>query len=391
MEKRIKEVKKEDIIKKKVSNKKYKMSKDITILGITIFITMLIGIFIGTSSTYLFLQNTDILNFGTSEEEEESTNVLVTDDEKLVIGVVDDNKDSVVSIAVSEVTFTVEEGIVDNTDNIGTGFVVDKNGLIITNQHVVSNINSDYKVITSSGEEYDVVKIVRDDINDIALLKVDATDLIPVKLGNSENIVVGQTVVAIGTPLGNYAGTVTTGIISGLDRSVTTGASWFGESKKDYENVIQTDAAVNPGNSGGPLLNTRGEVIGINFATTTNADNISFALPINVVKNRIEEYRTYGKFIKPYLGVTYQVISEYLASYYSDIEPGVLIVRVDPLSPAYDAGLRKGDIITEIDEESVVDSFTTVLAKYKPGDEIKVTYSRDGDIATVSIVLAEAD
>jgi len=305
--------------------------------------------------------------------------------------VVNDSKDSVVSIAVSEVTFTIEEGVVDRTNNIGTGFVVDESGLIITNQHVVSNINSDYKIITSSGDEYDVVKIVRDDVNDIALIKVDATDLSPIDFGDSENIVVGQTVIAIGTPLGDYAGTVTTGVISGLERSVTTGASWFGETSKDYENVIQTDAAVNPGNSGGPLLNTMGEVIGINFATTTNADNISFALPINVVKNRVEEYITYGKFIKPYLGVTYQVISEYLASYYSDIEPGVLIIRVDPTGPAYDAGLRKGDIITKIDEESVVDSFTTVLAKYKPGDEIVVTYNREGEISDVDIVLEEAD
>ena len=118
---------------------------------------------------------------------------------------------------------------------------------------------------------------------------------------------------------------------------------------------------------------------------------IFFALPINVVKNRVEEYRTYGKFIKPYLGVTYQVISEYLASYYFDIEPGVLIIRVDSTGPAYDAGLRKGDIITKIDDESVVDSFTTVLAKYKPGDEIVVTYSRNGELSTVDIILEEAD
>ncbi len=387
MEKKVEDVKE----KKKISTKKSKMSKDIIMLGITIFITMLIGIFIGTSSTYLFLQNTDILNFGTEEEEDSNVNILVTDAEKLIIGVVNDSKDSVVSIAVSEVTFTIEEGVVDRTNNIGTGFVVDESGLIITNQHVVSNINSDYKIITSSGDEYDVVKIVRDDVNDIALIKVDATDLSPIDFGDSENIVVGQTVIAIGTPLGDYAGTVTTGVISGLERSVTTGASWFGETSKDYENVIQTDAAVNPGNSGGPLLNTMGEVIGINFATTTNADNISFALPINVVKNRVEEYITYGKFIKPYLGVTYQVISEYLASYYSDIEPGVLIIRVDPTGPAYDAGLRKGDIITKIDEESVVDSFTTVLAKYKPGDEIVVTYNREGEISDVDIVLEEAD
>ena len=387
-EKEVKKVEEKKVSKEKVSKKKCKLGKDVVILIITIFVTILIGIFIGTSSTYLFLKNTDLLNFDT---EENSTNILVTDDEKVIIDVVDNAKDSVVSIAVSEVSFSVDEGVIDNTANIGTGFIVDEGGLIITNQHVVSDTEADYKVITSSGDEYDVVKIVRDDINDIALLKIDATDLVPVTLGDSDTIVVGQTVIAIGTPLGDYAGTVTTGIISGLERSVTTGAAWFGQTTKDYENVIQTDAAVNPGNSGGPLLNTSGEVIGINFATTTNADNISFALPVNVVKDRVEEYRTYGKFIKAYLGVTYQLISEYLASYYSDVEAGVLIVRVDPLSPAYEAGLRKGDIITKIDDVSVVDSFSTVIGKYKPGDEISIDYSTGGESKSVTVVLAEAD
>ena len=376
--------------KPKKEKKRLKLGKNVIVLICTVFVTILIGIFIGTTSTYLFLKNTDLLNFEETEEES-SGDVLVTDDEKLIIDVVEDSKDSVVSIAISELTFSVEEGIVDTTDNIGTGFVVDKGGLIITNQHVVSDTTADYKVITSSGEEYDVVKIVRDNVNDIALIKVDAEDLTPIELGDSENIVVGQTVIAIGTPLGDYSGTVTTGVISGLDRSVTTGASWFGDTAKDYENVIQTDAAVNPGNSGGPLLNTNGKVIGINFATTTNADNISFALPINVVKSRIEEYRTYGKFVKPYLGITYQIVSEYVAAYYSDVVAGVLILRVDPTSPAYDVGLKKGDIITHMDDESVVGSFSAVIDQYDPGDEVKITYYRDGESSHVNVTLAEAD
>jgi serine protease Do len=376
--------------KPKKEKKRLKIDKNVIVLICTVFVTILIGIFIGTTSTYLFLRNTDLLNFEEAEEEG-SEDVLVTDDEKLIIDVVEDSKDSVVSIAISELTFSVEEGIVDTTDNIGTGFVVDKGGLIITNQHVVSDTTADYKVITSSGDEYDVVKIVRDNVNDIALIKVDAEDLTPIELGDSENIVVGQTVIAIGTPLGDYSGTVTTGVISGLDRSVTTGASWFGDTAKDYENVIQTDAAVNPGNSGGPLLNTSGKVIGINFATTTNADNISFALPINIVKSRIEEYRTYGKFVKPYLGITYQIVSEYVAAYYSDVVAGVLILRVDPTSPAYDVGLKKGDIITHMDDESVVGSFSTVIDQYDPGDEVKITYYRDGESSHVNVTLAEAD
>lgn len=383
---------KKEVNTEKKKKKDYKFDGNTKILIFTVLTTMIVGIFVGTSSTYLLFKSTNLFGLEQGESsEDDDKDILVTDDEALIIDVVDGVKDSVVSIAVSELSFSVEEGVVDSIDNIGTGFIVDESGLIITNQHVVSDVNSDYKVITSDGSEYDVVKIVRDDVNDIALVKIEATELVPIDLGNSDKIVVGQTVIAIGTPLGDYAGTVTTGVISGLDRSVTTGSSWFGETAKDYENVIQTDAAVNPGNSGGPLLNTAGEVIGINFATTTNADNISFALPINIVKNRIEEYRTYGKFIKPYMGISYQVISEYMAYYYADLVPGVFLVRIDTEGPAYEAGLKKGDIITEINGESVVDSFASVLDKYSPGEEIEVQYVREGETGIVKLVLAEAD
>jgi serine protease Do len=134
--------------------------------------------------------------------------------------------------------------------------------------------------------------------------------LATLQLGNSDSLKPGQLVIAIGTPLGEYAGSVTTGVVSGLNRSVTAGSQGFWGIAKTYEDVIQTDAAVNPGNSGGPLLNSSGEVIGVNFATTSVAENISFALPANFVSRRLDEYRKYGKFMKPYLGVEYQMISE---------------------------------------------------------------------------------
>ena len=220
----------------------------------------------------------------TETETQPTAVITVTDDENVVINVVKQSTPSVVSIAISQVTLKRGQGLVDEVSNIGTGFVVDPNGIIVTNQHVVSDTTAKYKVITSDGAEYETVEILRDDGNDVALLKVDAKNLKALKLGNSDNLAVGQTVIAIGTPLGEYAGSVTTGVISGLGRSVTASSGWFDSTTKVYENVVQTDAAVNPGNSGGPLINTQGEVIGINFATTANADNISFALPINVVK-----------------------------------------------------------------------------------------------------------
>jgi serine protease Do len=306
---------------------------------------------------------------------------------------VQDATPSVVSIAVSKLALTQNQGLVDRSSNIGTGFVVDKDGIIITNQHVVSDTTAEYKVVTQEGEEYDVVEVIRDDLNDIAIVKIEPKDgeLKAVSLGDSDNLLVGQSVIAIGTPLGQYAGSVTTGIISGLERSVTAGTGWFGTTSKTYEDVIQTDAAVNPGNSGGPLLNSQGEVIGINFATTSNADNISFAIPINKVKNRLDEYRTYGKFIRPYLGVTYQMISEYEALYYSDVVAGALILRVDPTSPAYKGGLKRGDIITQFEDTQVNKSLGEIIQQYEVGQKIDIKVMREGKEETLEVTLAEMD
>jgi serine protease Do len=261
----------------------------------------------------------------------------------------------------------------------------------VTNQHVVSDTDATYVVITVDGEEYEVTDIERDNNNDIAVLKIDAQELKALTLGDSDSLAVGQTVITIGTPLGEYVGSVTTGIISGLDRDVTASTGWFGSTAKTYENVIQTDAAVNPGNSGGPLLNSSGEVIGINFATTSNADNISFALPINLVKERVDEYRTFGKFIKPYLGVSYQMISEYQALYYDNVVAGALIVRVDPYGPAKDAGLERGDIITEFAGEEVDQSLANMISSHEVGEEIELKVWNDGDERTLKVTLEEQD
>jgi len=299
--------------------------------------------------------------------------------------------DAVVSIAVSKVEFAPDQGIVDSFSNIGSGFIVDPSGMIITNQHVVSDESSDYQVITNDGREYPVVKILHDDINDIALLKIEAENLVALPLGNSDNLLPGQLVIAIGTPLGEYAGSVTTGVISGLNRSVSATAQGFWGMAKTYEDVIQTDAAVNPGNSGGPLLNSSGEVIGVNFATTSVADNISFALPVNNVKNRIDEYRKYGKFLKPYLGIEYQMISDSQARYYENVVAGALIRRIVPESPAEDAGLERLDIIMEIGGKSVVDSFASVIQEYGVGEEIELKVYRDGEELTLKATLGEMD
>lgn len=367
--------------------------KDPKKAGVVAFVTMLVvtSLFIGSIITLV------VFNFLTFEEspetveEETSIETVVTQEENAIIQVVENAGGSVVSIAITQLSFQPEEGVVDQSSNIGTGFIVDSNGIIVTNQHVVSDPEADYMIITQDGQEYDVLDIARDNTNDVAVLKIDATELEALNLGNSDSLVVGQTVIAIGTPLGAYSGSVTTGVVSGLNRDVTASTGWFGSTAKIYEDVIQTDAAVNPGNSGGPLLNTAGEVIGVNFATTSGADNISFALPVNLVKNRVEEYRTYGKFIKPYLGVSYQMISEYEAMYYEDVVAGALIVRVDPYGPAQDAGIERGDIIIEFSEDTVNASLANIISNYEVGEEVEIKLWNSGNERTVTVTLVEQD
>jgi len=355
-------------------------------LGIIICVLLAIIFF---TKYFEFTQKETEIETGTNSQP--TPVITVTDDENVVINVVKQSTPSVVSIAISQVTLKRGQGLVDEVSNIGTGFVVDPNGIIVTNQHVVSDTTAKYKVITSDGVEYETVEILRDDGNDVALLKIDAKDLKALKLGDSDNLAVGQTVIAIGTPLGEYAGSVTTGVISGLGRSVTASSGWFGSTTKVYENVIQTDAAVNPGNSGGPLINTQGEVIGINFATTANADNISFALPINIVKQRLEEYRTYGKFIKPYIGISYQMISEYEALYYTDVVAGALVMNVDPNGPAAKADIKRGDIITKVNEKELEQSLAYEIQSHKVGEEITLEVWREGKTFTVKVTLAQAE
>lgn len=174
--------------------------------------------------------------------------------------------------------------------NIGSGFIVGANGLVATNKHVVGDTGITYSVITNDKKEYAVEKIYKDSGNDVAILKIKATGLKMIDLGESTNLKLGQTVIAIGTPLGEFTNTVTTGIISGLGRGITTGSNYSGYVER-LENVIQTDAAINPGNSGGPLLNSSGQVIGINTAIVQSGQNIGFAIPVNVIKSFLSQVK----------------------------------------------------------------------------------------------------
>lgn len=275
--------------------------------------------------------------------------------------------------------------------DIGSGFVVSSDGLIVTNKHVVSDTSATYKVVTKDDKEYEVKQIDRDPSNDIAILKIDASGLQPVNLGDSDNLKVGQFAIAIGTALGEFRHTVTTGVISGLGRGITAGSPYEGYVEQ-LDNVIQTDAAINPGNSGGPLLNSAGQVIGVNVAIAQGAQNIGFAIPVNILKSGLEQFSSNGKFeAKPFLGVRHSTVTRKDAIL-NDLPEGAYIESVESGSPAESAGIQEGDIITTIDGNKINEDnqLADVIASKKVGDQIRITVWRDDKTLDLLATLAES-
>lgn len=278
---------------------------------------------------------------------------------------------------------------------IGSGFIVTNNGMIVTNKHVVSDTTMTYQVVTSDGKKYSVKNIYRDPLNDVALLKIDPNQnsgekLAPLTLGDSSNLQVGQYVIAIGTALGELRNTVTTGVVSGLGRGITAGSPYEG-SVEQLNNVIQTDAAINPGNSGGPLFNSSGQVIGVNTAVSQNGQNIGFAIPINVIKDSLQNFQQNGQIKRPFLGVSYTMLSKDLAVL-NNLPVGAYIQDVQQGSPADNAGVQQGDVIVKIDGQQINDNNTpaAVIAKDKVGQTITITISRDSKNQDMQVTLVAA-
>lgn len=271
--------------------------------------------------------------------------------------------------------------------DIGSGFVISADGLIVTNKHVVSVPDAKYRVITKDDKSYDVVKIYRDPDNDLAIVKINTTGLTPIELGDSDKIKVGQMAIAIGTALGEFRNTVTVGVISGVGRGITASGPFDGTAEK-LDNVIQTDAAINPGNSGGPLLNSAGQVIGVNTAVSAEGQSIGFALPINVVKEAVNNFNTTGQFNRPFLGVEYRMISRQMAVL-NEIPEGAYIMDVVDGSPAANAGVQAEDIITRIngDKVTTTNDLAKIIGKKKVGDTVSLTIWRDGKEISLSMTL----
>lgn len=278
----------------------------------------------------------------------------------------------------------------------GTGFIVSADGLIITNKHVVSDIAAEYTALFNDGRKKTAKVIARDPIQDLAVLKIEGTGYPFLRLGDSSQVKIGQTAIAIGNALGEFRNTVSVGIVSGLQRSVVASGAPTGPEM--LQELIQTDAAINPGNSGGPLLNIRGEVIGINTAIAQGAENIGFAIPGNKAKRDLENVQKQGKIVYPFLGVRYITVTKDLAEREKlGKDYGALIARgesepaIASASPAAKASLKESDIILEINGEIVNQDnlLSSLIQKYQVGDEVTLKVFRDGKEMEVRVKLEE--
>lgn len=303
--------------------------------------------------------------------------------------------ESVVSIVTSTKT-TNFFGQSYDASAAGTGIIVSEDGYIITNKHVINGA-SEINVVLADGTTYEGVKVVATDpLNDVSFLKIEnVTDLKPATLGNSKTITVGQQVIAIGNALGQYQNTVTVGIISGTGRSVTASDS-SGYNAETLSDMIQTDAAINSGNSGGPLVNGAGEVIGINTATSTSAENMGFAIPISAVKGMLQQLTETGKAERTYLGVySVEITPEIAKAYNLPVSSGAYLYSSSNYSaiikdsPASKAGLKDKDIITAVNGEKigVAGSLASLIGEYKPGDTVQLTVFREGKETAVKVTL----
>jgi serine protease Do len=282
----------------------------------------------------------------------------------------------------------------------GSGVIVSSDGYIITSNHVVADEEACYSVVVEPTQRYETQIMSRDPINDIAILKIqDKVGCLPyLPLGDSDNIKLGEWVIAVGNPLGEFHDTVSAGIISGLSRFITAYNSMAKETAR-LKGLIQTDAAINPGNSGGPLINMKGEIIGINTAVVAGSQNLGFAIPINYAKRDLEEVQKYGKVKRPFLGIRYITLSKEMSEQNRlPVSQGALIIRerlgeeaIISKSAADKAGLKEFDIITAVNNEEVTEKnpLANMIQKFNLGDIVALRVIRGEEEMVLKIELEE--
>ena len=323
-------------------------------------------------------------------EPEQQTGAMTSIDGNVVQGIYELAKKQVVGIT-SEITYTNFFGQISAASVSGTGFIISDDGYIITNNHVIENARQggyDVSVLTYDGTEYTAEIVGYDEANDIAVLKIDATGLTPVTMGSADDIVVGNAVYPVGNPLGELNFTMTSGIISATDRTITT------DTDSVPINMFQFDAAVNSGNSGGPVYDAEGEVIGVVTAKTsaTGVEGLGFAIPIEDASHIADQLIEYGYVVdRATMGVSAYTVPESVADRYGMV-PGAYVTNVVENSPAAEAGIQERDIITAVDDKTVAGSteLTAIVRGYSVGDTAQITLWRNGETMTVPVTFGES-
>ncbi len=280
----------------------------------------------------------------------------------------------------------------------GTAFFISSDGLLMTNKHVVSDEHADYTVFLNDGRKLEAKVVTMDPGNDIALLKVEGTGFPYLAFSDTEPEL-GQQVIAIGNSLGEFNNTVSVGVLSGLSRTISAGDQG-GSSMERLSSILQTDAAINHGNSGGPLLSTDGKVLGMNTAIAESAENIGFAIPAKDLKRAVESYKKNGRIVRPYLGVRYVPITQDMKEKNNlSVDYGVLVVRgndptelaVLPGSPADKAGIEENDIILEMDGKKLDEetALADLIREKSPGDTATLLILHKGERKTITVMLEE--
>ena len=336
--------------------------------------------------TVVVVNKTGILNGTTNSVKGTSSQIVVSNEKGTNVyqAVSEKAKPSVVGITTTTLSSDNMFSMPTESTGVGTGIIVDSNGYILTNSHVISDGQAKtVNVLFSDGSTIDGEVYWYDSQLDLAIVKVNKTGLTAAELGDSDKVQIGDISVAIGNPYGlDLAGTVTQGIISGLDRTIST-------SETTMTGLIQTDASINSGNSGGPLLNESGQVIGINTAKTSEGESLGFAIPINQAKSIIQSVIKDGSYEKVTLGIKGTDASKY-AQYSKQqlsTDEGVYVAEVVSGSAAESAGIKSGDIITKIDSTnlSVMSDLTKNLYNYTKGDSATLTINRDGKEMTLKV------
>lgn len=320
---------------------------------------------------------------------------LAQGEDRATVNLVKQSLPGVVSITITRPSTTLFPQILVGG---GSGFFVSADGVIVTNKHVVGDADAQFMVLTQDGKKYPAKVMATDPVLDLALMKVEGKDFPFLELGDSDQLAIGQSVIAIGNALAEFQNSVTKGIISGLHRRLVAGNNR--NQTEVIEEAIQTDAAINPGNSGGPLINAAGRVIGVNTAISQDGQSLGFALPINAVKRAWESVQKNGRIVRPWIGVRYiQVDDDIATRSYLTYSYGALVLRGDqpgdlavvPGSPAEKAGLKENDLILEINGQKLdVDhSLSSIISRAAPGDKVTLKIARDGKEMTLTVTLEE--